>query len=216
MLSLFDAVPSAGVLAAFSAAALLLALTPGPDMTLFLARTISGGRRHGFAAMFGAVAGLVIHAGLASLGLSALLAASSTAFMAVKIIGAGYLLFLAIQALRHGSALRLDKAKAPRQSVAASFFTGLGINLTNPKIIMFFITFLPQFVNPADPHAAGKLLFLGLWFIVIGAPTGALIILSADRFTATMKNSPRLMRVFDYGFAASMTGFAARLLWTQR
>jgi threonine/homoserine/homoserine lactone efflux protein len=151
---LAEFIPAPATLAAFSAAAFLLAITPGPDMTLFLARTIAGGRRQGFAAMAGAVTGLVIHAGFASVGLSALLAASSTAFTAVKMIGAGYLLYLAVQALRHGSALRLDPASAPRQSLASTFVTGLAINLTNPKIVLFFVTFLPQFVSP-DRSARG-------------------------------------------------------------
>ena len=213
---LTEFIPAPGTLAAFSAAAFLLAITPGPDMTLFLARTIAGGRRQGFAAMAGAVTGLVIHAGFASIGLSALLAASSTAFTAVKMIGAGYLLYLAVQALRHGSALRLDPASAPRQSLASTFVTGLAINLTNPKIVLFFVTFLPQFVSPADPHAAGKLLFLGFWFIAIGVPTCMVIILTAHHVAATLKSSPRLMRAFDYGFAGLMSLFALRLLWSQR
>jgi threonine/homoserine/homoserine lactone efflux protein len=213
---LIDMIPSAATLTAFSAAAFLLAITPGPDMTLFLARTLSGGRRLGFAALLGAVAGLFVHVTLASIGLSAVLAASTTAFTVVKIVGAGYLLYLAVQALRRGSALSVDAAKPPRQSVLSTFLTGLGINLTNPKIVMFFVTFLPQFVSPADPNAAGKLLFLGLWFIAIGLPTCVAIILSADRFTALLKSSPRLMRGFDYAFAGLMSLFAIRLLWTQR
>jgi threonine/homoserine/homoserine lactone efflux protein len=208
--------PSAGTLLAFSGASLLLALTPGPDMTLFLARTLAGGRRLGFAAMFGAVAGLVVHAVLAAVGLSALLAASATAFAALKVVGAAYLLWLAVQALRHGSAIAVDPARVPVQSVWQTFLAGLGINLTNPKIVMFFVTFLPQFVSPGDPHAGARLLVLGLWFIVIGMPTCSLIILGADRFVSRLKSSPGLMRAMDYGVAGVMSAFAVRLLLTQR
>ena len=204
--------PSLPVLAAYSAAAFLIAITPGPDMALFIARTLNGGTRAGFLTMLGASAGLVCHALFAAFGLSALLAASATAFSFVKIGGALYLVWLAIGAIRHGSALTTH-ASAPTQAPWHSYFlTGLGINLTNPKVVMFFVTFLPQFIDAGDPHATGKLLFLGFWFLVIGVPTASVIILTAKRFSAAMKRSPRFMRAFDYGFAALMTAFAARLV----
>ncbi len=162
--------PSPSVLLAYTAAGLLLAATPGPDMALFLSRTLTGGRRFGFAALAGAMAGLVVaRSNAAALGLSALLAASAQAYGAVKLIGAAYLLWLAYGALRHGSALRLEGGGPAQRSLAATFLTGLGINLTNPKIIIFFVTFLPQFVEAGDSYAAGKFLFLGLYFLVLGA-----------------------------------------------
>ena len=206
--------PSLPVLAAFSLAGALLALTPGPDMALFLSRTIGGGRRLGFAAMAGATSGLVVHALLASLGLSAVLAASPQAFAALKIGGAVYLLWLAVQMLRHGSALNV--AAGPRGSVFSTWATGLGINLLNPKVILFYVTFLPQFVDAADPHAGGKMLFLGLYQLCVGVPICALIILAAERFVVALKARPGLMRVIDYCFAGLMGAFAARLLLAQR
>ena len=210
-----DFVPTLPTLLAFTGASFLLAITPGPDMALMLARTLAGGRRLGFATVAGCSAGLVGHALLAGFGLSALLAASATAFMAAKAVGAVYLLWLAYQAVRHGSALNVTQDGAPPQRPAAAFATGLGINLTNPKVVLFFVTFLPQFVDPADPHAAGKMLFLGFWFLVVGVPTACMIVLTAERFTALMRGSRRLMRAFDLGFAGLMGGFALRLLWAQ-
>src|SRR3954470_18169422 len=97
--------PETHVIAAYTAAAVLLILTPGPDMTLFLGQTLTGGRARGFAAMFGAFTGVMGHTLLATFGLSALLAASATAFTIVKFVGVGYLLWLAIDAIRNGSAL---------------------------------------------------------------------------------------------------------------
>ena len=184
-------------------------------MTLFLSRTLSGGWRMGFAAMLGASSGIVVHSLLAGFGLSALLAASVTAFFMLKIIGAGYLLFLAVQALRHGSVLRLAGGVAREQKIWQVWLAGLGINLTNPKIIMFFVTFLPQFVETQDPFAANKLLFLGLYFIVIALPCCAFMILVADKFILTVRNNPKALRWFDYGFAALMSGFALKLLTVQ-
>lgn len=208
----FDFFPSLPVLAAYSAAVFFIAITPGPDMALFISRTIGGGRRAGFAAMLGASTGLIVHALLAAFGLSALLAASATAFSIVKIVGALYLLWLAYGAIRHGSSFTVTTAEPEPRSFRRDFLVGLGINLTNPKVVMFFVTFLPQFVDAHDMAASARLLFLGLWFLAIGMPVSALIITMADRFTVLMQSSPRLMRGFDYGFAALMTAFAARLV----
>jgi threonine/homoserine/homoserine lactone efflux protein len=204
--------PTAEVMLAFTAASFVLIFTPGPDMTLFIGQTLTGGRRRGFAAMFGAFTGLVLHSLLAAFGLSALLAASAAAFTAVKIAGAAYLLWLAMQALRHGSALTLPARSGPLQPVTRVFLTGLGVNLLNPKIVMFFLTFLPQFVSANDPQAGAKLLFLGLYFIALGLPVCALLIVMADRFTAALRRSPRIMRAVDWLFAGLMGAFAVRLL----
>ena len=208
-------VPPLQTIALFSLASLILALTPGPDMALFLARTVSGGRSSGFAAMFGASTGLIIHALLAGLGLSALLAASATAFFILKIIGGLYLLWLAYGAIRHGSAFSVDGPSSPQQTWLATFLTGLGLNLTNPKVIVFFVTFLPQFIDANDPAASAQLLFLGLFFLLIGIPTNAVVILIAERFTNFMQSSPKAMRIFDYGFAGIVTAFALKLVLTQ-
>jgi len=211
----FEFIPPLQTIALFSLASLILALTPGPDMALFLARTVTGGRSAGFAAMLGASTGLIVHALLAGLGLSALLAASTTAFFILKIVGGLYLLWLAYGAIRHGSAFSVDSHSAPKQTLLATFLTGLGINLTNPKVIVFFVTFLPQFIDANDPAASGQLLFLGLFFLLIGIPTNAVVILIAERFTHFMQSSPRAMRIFDYGFAGIVTAFALKLVLTQ-
>ena len=97
--------PEPGVLLAYSLACFVLFVTPGPDMSLFLAKTLQGGREAGLASMLGAMAGCCVHTLLAALGLSALLAASAAAFTALKVVGALYLLWLAVDAVRHGSAL---------------------------------------------------------------------------------------------------------------
>jgi threonine/homoserine/homoserine lactone efflux protein len=161
--------------------------------------------------MLGVSAGLVVHSIAAAFGLSALLAASATAFGVLKVVGVAYLIFLAFQALRHGSALRLQAAGSA-QSLSRVFLLGFGINLLNPKIILFFLTFLPQFVAASDPHAGAKLMFLGLYFIALGIPACAVLILLADRFTAAIRRSPRVMRGIDYLFAGLMGAFAVRLL----
>jgi threonine/homoserine/homoserine lactone efflux protein len=204
--------PGGEVVLAYTAAALVLILTPGPDMTFFLGQTLAGGRARGFAAMLGVSLGLVGHSLLAAFGLSALLAASATAFGVLKIAGVAYLVWLAVQALRHGSALTLTANGADPQPLGRVFAMGLAINLLNPKIIVFFLTFLPQFVSASDPHAGGKLMFLGLYFIALGIPVCALLIVLAERFTAAIRRSPKAMRAIDWLFATLMGAFAVRLL----
>ena len=210
-----DFIPSFGVLAAFTLAALVLIITPGPDMTLFLSRALTQGRAAGLAAMLGASSGIVVHTALAAFGLSALLAASPKAFLAVKIAGAFYLVWLAVQAIRNGSALTLEKTRAVRQPLLKTWLAGVGINLLNPKIVLFFVTFLPQFISVGDPAAAGKLAFLGAYFIILSVPLTGLMILAADRFSAALRANPRVTRFIDYLFAGIFGAFAVRILMTR-
>ncbi|GHE80906.1 amino acid transporter [Camelimonas fluminis] len=211
-----DFIPALPVLASYTLACIILFITPGPDMSLFLAKTICEGRRSALAAVAGAESGCLIHTLLAALGVSALLAASATAFLALKIVGALYLLWLAIGAIRHGSVLKVD---ATRQTQAPpllqSYLTGLGVNLTNPKVVLFFVTFLPQFVSAHDPHAMGKLAFLGVWFVVLTTPLSALLVLAAGAIIRGVRARPWLVRALDYLFAGIFGLFALKILATQ-
>jgi threonine/homoserine/homoserine lactone efflux protein len=207
--------PDLPTLAAYSLACFVLFVTPGPDMSLFLAKTLAGGRRHGLAAMAGALAGCCVHTLLAAIGVSALLAASQTGFTILKVVGALYLAWLALDAIRNGSALSVKEGGKIESSVWRTFLMGVGVNLTNPKIVLFFVTFLPQFVSAIDPHASAKLVFLGLYFILFSAPLAALMILGAERVVETLKARPRLMRAIDYSFAGIFGAFALKILTTQ-
>jgi threonine/homoserine/homoserine lactone efflux protein len=207
--------PSPSLAAAYLLACLLLAATPGADMALFLSRTLSGGRAQGFAAQAGANSGLVVHTFAAALGLSALLAASAEAYEVVKVAGALYLLWLAWRAIRYGSRLKLKADGPARGGLKGAFASGLLINLTNPKIVLFFVTFLPQFIDARDPHASAKLFLLGLGFIAVTTAVNAVVILVAGRFVAAAKRNPGALRFFDYGFAALMSAFAARIVWSE-
>jgi len=204
--------PDPAVLAPFALAAVVIALTPGPDMAFFLGRAVSQGRAAGLAAMAGATAGILMHTMLVAVGLSALIVAAPSLFLGLKLAGAAYLAWLAVQAIRHGSALRLPDRPAPRSSHGATFVSGLAINLLNPKIALFFMTFLPQFVRPGDPDAAGQLVALGLLFIVIALTITIPMILAADRVAALFRGRPRVARALDWLFASVFAGFATHLL----
>ncbi len=207
--------PDTTTLLAYSLACFVLFITPGPDMSLFLAKTLAGGRRHGIASMLGALTGCCVHTLLAAIGISALIAASETGFLVLKIAGALYLAWLAYGAIRHGSALSVQPGGPVGTSIWRTFGTGVGINLTNPKIILFFVTFLPQFISPGDPNATGKLVFLGLYMIAFSAPFAVLMILGAERFIATLKARPRILRAIDWCFAGIFGAFALKILSAQ-
>lgn len=207
-------VPDLPVLAAYLTAAVILGLTPGPDMTLFLSKTVAHSRTAGLAAFAGASTGLVVHSVLVAGGLSVVIAASATAFTVLKISGAIYLAYLAYDAIANGSALSFERG-GPRERLGAVYFKGLMVNLLNPKIIAFFVTFLPQFVSPTDPDAAGKLLFLGLAFVVVNIPVCVGLILSADRLARWLKRSPWATRIVDWLFAGVLGAFAVKLALTQ-
>ena len=208
-------VPDASVVLAYSLAAFVLFITPGPDMSLYLAKTVVGGRRAGIAAMTGASFGNVVHSVLAAFGLSALIAASPSLFLALKIIGALYLAWLAVDAVRNGSSLNIRGGERARVPLWPTFALGFSVNLANPKVVLFFVTFLPQFVDTHDPHAAGKLLFLGIYFVVFSYPLCLILIWGAERLVGGLAGHPRLLRAIDWLFAGVFGAFAAKVLATQ-
>lgn len=199
----------------FTIAVWVLAITPGPDMTLSIARSLSDGKAGGMMVVLGTSSGLIIHTLLVALGISALIVASPTAFIILKTGGAAYLVWLAVQAIRHGSSLSVKRADGPAKSALANYLNGFWCNLLNPKVILFFMTFLPQFVSASDPHAPGKLLFLGLLYIPVSLPVNIPIVLAADRFARLLRKSPTVTRVVDYLFAGVFSAFALKILTAQ-
>lgn len=208
-------VPDLTVILAFAVATIVLAITPGPDMALQLSRAINYGRAHGLAAMFGAMAGIMVHTTLVAFGISVLIIAAPPLFLALKIAGAVYLLWLAYQAIVHGGGLRIAEAAKKAPTVGQSFATGLGINLLNPKVVLFFVTFLPQFVDAHDPAVTGKLFFLGAEFVVLSIPLGIATVFAAEWLAAAFKRTKWMERALNWSFAAIFTAFAATILTAQ-
>ncbi len=208
-------IPDLPTILAFALASVVLAITPGPDMALQLSRTVNYGRAHGLAVGFGAMSGIAVHTTLVALGISVLIVAAPLLFLALKIAGAAYLLWLAFQAVVHGGGLKIA-AKAPTvPSIRQSFLTGVGINLLNPKVVLFFITFLPQFVERTDPNAPEKLFFLGAEFIVVSIPLMLLNVFLAEQLTRLLTRTKWVQRALNYSFAAVFTTFAAVILTAQ-
>jgi threonine/homoserine/homoserine lactone efflux protein len=165
-------------LGVFAATVLVVNATPGVDMLFVATRTLRHGVVGGIAAALGVAAGCVVHTLLAAFGLAALLAASSAAFSAVKWAGAAYLLWLALAMLREGIAggagdpAAASEPAAPAPATPATlrlFRQGLVTNVLNPKVAIFFLALLPQFIAADAPRKLAAFLFLGAWFVVQGA-----------------------------------------------
>ena len=156
----------------FAATVFVLNATPGVDLMLTLARTLQHGVRGGLAAAFGVSAGCVLHALAAAFGLAALLAASAAAFAVVKWAGAAYLLWLAFgmlrAALRPATAARAAVPPGAAPGAWRLFRQGLLTNALNPKVALFFLALLPQFIDAEAPHKTLAFLFLGAWFVIQG------------------------------------------------
>src|SRR5690606_19195621 len=205
-------IPDLSVILAFALATIVLAVTPGPDMALQMSRAINYGRAHGLATAAGAMSGILVHTCLVAFGISVLIVAAPTAFLVLKIAGALYLLWLAWQAITQGGGLRLAQKAVKTPTVAQSYLTGVGINLLNPKVVLFFMTFLPQFVDRHDPAAGQKLFFLGAEFIVVSIPLAVLTVFAAEWLAGTLTRSIWVQRALNWSFAAVFTAFAATIL----
>jgi threonine/homoserine/homoserine lactone efflux protein len=152
----------------FLAAGVLLNLTPGPDTAYILTRTVAQGREAGIASALGISAGSIVHTCAAALGLSAILASSATAFGFIKLLGGAYLIFLGAQTIIARSKPSDRPLHFWRRTNAAAFRQGALTNMLNPKVALFFLAFLPQFIDPASPTKVLAFLILGLSFVTTG------------------------------------------------
>lgn len=143
---------------AFLVVVAVLTITPGADTLLVVKNTLRGGRNAGWATMLGIMSGCLVHALLSAVGLSVILMRSATAFHAVKICGAAYLVWIGIRTLRQGGSNVEEDAAHARLPRRACFREGLATNVLNPKVAMFYLAFLPQFIAPGDPVLAKSIL----------------------------------------------------------
>ena len=207
--------PDFSLLGPFIIACLALNLTPGADMTYVIARSATQGRGSGIAASFGIAAGSVVHSLLAAFGVSALLAHSEAAFLTVKIAGCLYLLYLAWKALRAGAAvaIRRDLPKVPAGRI---FLEGALTNLLNPKVALFILAFLPQFVDPKRGSVAVQILILGAIFNIGGTTVNCIVAASTSAAAGMIKGSATMGRWLNRLSALVFVGLAVRMALTER
>jgi threonine/homoserine/homoserine lactone efflux protein len=202
----------------FLAAGVLLNLTPGQDTMFIIGRSLSGGQRSGVAAAFGIAVGSVGHTLAAALGLSVILATSAVAFTVVKIAGAAYLIYLGAKLLsgRHRPAAA-DSADTQVSSpgTRAAFVQGILTNLLNPKVALFFLAFLPQFIDTTSPTRTLAFLALGGTFITTGLAWCLVIAVAAGRLQAFFLRNPDMRTLLDRVVGALFLALGARLAWSR-
>lgn len=198
--------------AGFLAAALLITLSPGPDNLMVLGMGMSRGRKQGMAFGLGCALGCLSHTILATLGVSALIAASPTAFTALKIAGGLYLIWLGIGALRSRGGARVDGSAIPDESLLRLFGKGMFANAINPKVVLFFLSFLPQFVIAARGDASWQTAQLGLIFTLQACVLFGLLGYFSGAVGKWINRTPRAALWLDRVAGAVFVGLGLRLI----
>jgi len=200
----------------FLTAAVVLNLAPGPDIAFIIGQTMRGGRKAGFAALGGIWLGAFGHVLMAAAGLSAILATSATAFAVVKWAGAAYLLYLGIKALRSDGSGFISKGGATSPRAFPIFKQGVIVALLNPKVAIFFLAFLPQFVVAGAGPVWAQLFLHGTLIIVVAAFIEPPLILAGDKLTNRLRNNPRIGLWPDRSLGAIFIGLGIRLALDKR
>ncbi|NEI69856.1 LysE family transporter [Rhizobium lusitanum] len=200
----------------FLSAAILLNLSPGPDIAFILGHTIRSGMRSGFAALFGIWSGACLHVLMAAAGLSAILAASALAFSTVKWIGAAYLIWLGIQALRSKGEGAWIKETGKALSRARIYRQGIMVSLLNPKVAIFFLAFLPQFVVEGAGPVWAQLLLHGSLIIVVAAFIEPPLILLGGRLSEALRRNRSFGLWLDRGLGTLFVALGVRLAISAR
>lgn len=195
----------------FLAAGILLNLTPGPDTAYILGRSMAQGREAGIASALGICVGSIFHTCAAALGLSAILATSALAFVAIKLLGGAYLIFLGIKML-------LDRRKHlslptnfRRRTTAAAFRQGVFTNILNPKVALFFLAFLPQFIDPASNMKVWAFLSLGLTFVTTGTIWCLVLAWFASAFSERLRGNETIEQWLNRAAGALFVFLGLRL-----
>ena len=192
----------------FCAAAVLLAVTPGPGIFYVLARSLAGGKREGVLSSLGTFVGGLFHVFAAALGLSAILAASAIAFHTVKYAGAAYLVWLGIRMIRTRQAEMSVETSRPSNG---AFRQGILTEVLNPKTALFFLSFIPQFVAPLHGHMFFQFAVLGCISVSLNTAADLLVVTLASPLERKLKNSVRFRRRQRTASGLGMIGLGAYL-----
>jgi threonine/homoserine/homoserine lactone efflux protein len=197
----------------FMAGAIALNLTPGPDMTFVLAQAAHRGVRAGLAAALGIGIGAVFYTILTAFGLAVLFAQWPLAFDIVRYAGAAYLVWIAIGMVRHLPHL---SAPAAKPSVHKAFWQGVLTDVLNPKVAIFFIAFLPQFVVRGAGPAWLQILLLGIAFVISGTTVNCAVALGGGKLASRLRQNTAIGKILGWISASVMLGLALRLVWLER
>ncbi len=205
-------------LLAFATASLLLALAPGPDNIFVLTQSALHGKGAGMMVTLGLCTGLIAHTLAVALGVAVLFQTSALAFTILKLVGAAYLVYLAWQAFRAGSLTIASKSEEKQQaiSLAKLYRRGIIMNITNPKVSIFFLAFLPQFTHAEHGAVAGQMVALGGVFMVVALIVFFIIAVLASKLGGWLNRSQRVQRTMNRMAAGVFLGLAIKLALTER
>ena len=203
------------VILLFVSASVALALAPGPDNIFVLTQSALFGRASGFAVIFGLLTGVMVHTLLVAIGVAVIFQTSALAFTALKLAGAGYLIYLAWQAFRSGTT-RIDGSGHATLSLRKLYFRGVIMNITNPKVAIFFLAFLPQFADPARGSVNLQILIFGALFAVSALLVFGCVAWAAAYLGAWLGQSPRAQVVLNRIAGVVFLGLAFRLVMAER
>ena len=195
----------------FVATGVLLNLTPGQDTLYILGRSIAQGRQIGVASALGISAGALVHTLAAALGLSAVLATSASAFVALKVVGAVYLVYLGVRMLMTRTAALGSTGTEGLVDRWTAFRQGMLTNILNPKVALFFLALMPQFIEPESPTKVGAFLLLGLSFLTTGTVWCLVLALGASRVRSFFADRPRALQGFSRASGALFIFLGLRL-----
>jgi threonine/homoserine/homoserine lactone efflux protein len=201
-------------LSLFLTAALIIAAVPGPAILYVAARTLSGGRKAGFASAFGTALGGLVHVIGGGLGVSALILASAQLFAVLKLAGALYLIWLGVRTFREARHA-LPEPAAPTGAKRA-FREGIVVEALNPKMAAFFLAFIPQFIDPAAAHPALQFMALGLITVALNTVADIIVVAMASRARATLARRPVFLQRLRQGSGLFMTGLGVSLALARR
>jgi threonine/homoserine/homoserine lactone efflux protein len=205
-----------GDLLLFASASLVMVLTPGPNMIYLISRSICQGRKAGVISLIGVVAGFLFHMSAAALGLTALFMAIPLAYEAIKWVGAAYLMYLAWQAVKLGSASPFEAKDLPVDKPTTLFLMGFVTNLLNPKIAVFYLAIFPQFVSSAQGSVFVQSMTLGCVQIAVSFIVNLLIVFSAANLALWFSRNPAWLVAQRYLMGFVLAGLAVRLASEQR
>jgi threonine/homoserine/homoserine lactone efflux protein len=203
-------------LVVFAGAALLMVLTPGPNMIYLISRSICQGRSAGFVSLTGVVAGFLVHMFAAALGLTALFMAVPLAYEALKWAGAAYLLYLAWQAVKPGARSPFQAKELPIDSTTKLFSMGFFTSILNPKIAVFYLSIFPQFVSPEHGSVFLQSVILGVTQISISGTVNGLIVVFSGTLAVWFAKNPQWLAIQRYVMGFVLAALAVRLATEQR
>lgn len=198
----------------FIIAALTLNLTPGPDILFVITRSVAEGKKSGIASSLGIAAGSLVHTALIAFGLSSLLLAVPTAYEIIKYAGAAYLVYLGVKIILTKQKLG-EKIEAKNTSIKSVFWQGMVTNMLNPKVALFFLAFLPQFIEPTG-NITLQIIFLALLFNLSGTTVNIIVALTASRLGKFLKRRLNNSSIFKWITGSVFIGLGIRLALLER